>query len=439
MIRNHASVLGCAGLVGALLFSAPGQCREAAPKQKLDIQQLKRLIEEQAKKLEQQKRALMEQETELAAQRRVLEEMRQRLAALQAPPPAENKAQAMQTAQQQPSRNPQAEQPAPPPAGPVGRAPEPPKESKPPQVAPIFDQPGVLTPRGKFVVEPSLQYAYATSNRVSLVGYTIIPAITIGLIDIRTVNRSTWIAALTGRYGITNRLEVEARLPYVYREDSTVARPFGVGSEQDTVFNASGNGIGDVEVTARYQFNDGGVDRPFYIGSLRLKSRTGEGPFDVQYSRASSLATGLLQETLPTGSGFYGIQPGLTVIYPSDPAVFFGSVNYLWNIKRDVNKNIGGAEIGNVDPGDVFTFNFGMGLALNERASFSLGYEHSRIGKDKFNFTEAPAATATQLGTLLLGYSYRLSDKTTVNLSLGAGLTEATPDIQLTLRVPMTF
>ena len=45
----------------------------------------------------------------------------------------------------------------------------------------------------------------------------------------------------------------------------------------------------------------------------------------------------------------------------------------------------------------------------------------------------------TQLATLLLGYSYRLSKKTTLNVSVGAGLTRDTPDVSLTLRLPMTF
>ena len=74
---------------------------------------------------------------------------------------------------------------------------------------------GVLTPKGSLVLEPSLQYAHSTSNRVALVGFTIIPALTIGLIDIRGVNRNTLIPALTARYGLTNRMELEVKVPYV--------------------------------------------------------------------------------------------------------------------------------------------------------------------------------------------------------------------------------
>ena len=76
---------------------------------------------------------------------------------------------------------------------PVGRAPE--SQTRPPEVAPIFEQPGLLTPPGQYVLEPSLQFGYSSSNRVALVGYSIIPALLIGLVDVREVKRNTTTAA----------------------------------------------------------------------------------------------------------------------------------------------------------------------------------------------------------------------------------------------------
>src|SRR6185369_11148014 len=104
----------------------------------------------------------------------------------------------------------------------VGRPPA--KDGRPPEMAPLFEQPGVLTPKGKYVLEPSMQFGYSSSNRVALVGYTIIPALLIGLVDIRELKRNTVTATLTGRYGVGPRTEVEMKLPYVYRSDSTVSR-----------------------------------------------------------------------------------------------------------------------------------------------------------------------------------------------------------------------
>ncbi|WPC66098.1 acetate kinase [Rhodoferax ferrireducens] len=328
---------------------------------------------------------------------------------------------------------------------PVGQSPA--TDGRPPEVAPLFEQPGVLTPPGHYVLEPSLQYGYSSSNRVALVGYTIIPALLIGLIDVREVKRNTVTAALSARVGVSRRLELELRAPYVYRSDATVSREIFEGSATESVFSANGMHMGDLELGARYQLNDGGVDKPFYVGTLRLKTRTGTDPFDVvtdckQRCVGNTTGTGLPLD-LPTGSGFYSLQAGLTMLYPSDPAVFFGSVTYLHNFARDnVSRTVLNGEkefLGTIAPGPIIGFNFGMGLALNEKSSFSLGYDHSSVGRTRHNGEVVPGSVRTQLGTLLLGYSYRLSKTTSLSVAVGAGLTTDTPDVSLTLRLPMTF
>ncbi|MFC5479058.1 acetate kinase [Massilia suwonensis] len=327
----------------------------------------------------------------------------------------------------------------------VGRAPS--ENGRPREVAPIFEQPGVLTPRGKYVFEPAFQYAYSSSNRVALVGYTVIPALLIGLVDVREVKRNTSTATVTLRRGLTNRFEVEAKLPYVYRSDATVSREVFTGTAVERAFETSGKAVGDVELAARYQLNDGGVDKPFFIGGLRFKSRTGKDPFEVttdcQRRCVGENITGSgLPLELPTGSGFYSLQPSLTWLFPSDPAVFFGSFSYLHNFKRDVSRTVLNGEqesLGEVAPGGVFGFNFGMGLALNDKASFSVGYDHNSVARTKQNGVTVPGSVRMQLGTLLIGYSYRLDNKKTLSVAVGAGLTRDTPDVTLMVRVPMSF
>ena len=326
----------------------------------------------------------------------------------------------------------------------VGRPPAP----KTPEVAPIFETPGVLTPRGKVVFEPSVQYGYSSSNRVALVGYTVIPALLIGLLDVREVKRNTTTATATFRYGFDNRLEFEAKIPYVYRSDSTVSRELFTGTAAERAFETSGKGIGDIELGWRYQLNDGGVDTPYYIAGLRFKSRTGRDPFEVvtdcQTRCVGQNVTGTgLPLDLPTGSGFYSVQPSVTWLLPSDPAIFFGGFSYTKNFKRgNVYRTVlnGSKELlGTVEPGDVFGFNFGMGLALNERASFSIGYDHNSVGRMHQNGLVIPGSVRVQLGTLLLGYSYRLKNNRTLSVSVGAGLTRDTPDVTLMVRMPFTF
>jgi len=320
--------------------------------------------------------------------------------------------------------------------------------NKPPEIAPITDQPGVLTPRGTYVVEPAMQFGYSSSNRVALVGYTVIPALLIGLVDVREIKRNTFTTSITGRTGLSNRMEVEVKVPYVYRSDATVSRELFTGTAVERVFDTTGKAMGDVEVAGRYQLNNGGADKGYYIAGLRYKSRTGRDPFEVvtdcdrRCIGENVTGTGL-PLSLPTGSGFHSLQGSLTWLYPSDPAVFFGNLSYLHNFKRDdVTRLVRNGErepLGTLEPGNVIGFNFGMGLALNDKASLSLGYDHSTIARMRQNGSIVPGSVRTQLGTLLLGYSYRLSPQRSLNIAVGAGVTRDTPDVTLTVRVPMTF
>lgn len=318
----------------------------------------------------------------------------------------------------------------------AGQAPE--SASRPPPVAPLEDAQSALTPRGKWVLEPSLEFATSSNDRVALVGFTIIPGLTVGLIDVRRVNREFYLAALSTRYGLTNRMEVEVKVPYVYRSDSTTARPLATQSATDSVFNNDGSGVGDVELGLRYQLNVGSATRPFYVASLRLKTTTGKGPFEVD--TYNPVPGAILQRELPTGTGFYALQPGLTALLPSDPAVFFGTISYTWNIKDDIDeRDAAGNRIGDYDPGDAFNFNFGLGLALNERSSFSVGYEHNVVFKDKLNGETVPLAQRFHIGRILFGYSYQLSRRANFNLTLGAGITDEAPDVTITARLPVMF
>ncbi|MGA6992443.1 MAG: hypothetical protein WBX50_00945, partial [Candidatus Deferrimicrobiaceae bacterium] len=190
---------------------------------------------------------------------------------------------------------------------------------------------GVLSPKGTITITPSLKYTFSSSDQVAILGYTVLPAITVGLIDVRSVDRNSVIAALALSYGLTNRIELEFKVPYVYRDDTTSSRPLATPSEGEEVFNANGDGLGDLEFSVRAQLNKPGGPGPFYIGGVRVKANNGEDPFEVPLDNTTGLPT-----KLPVGSGFWGVQPSLTVIFPSDPVVFFGSANYLWNVERTV-------------------------------------------------------------------------------------------------------
>jgi hypothetical protein len=428
--------------IAALLFGSVAQAAAPAPHApNAELDEVKRQLAEQRRQIEALRRELDQRAERDALQAAGTDELALlrgagNAGADPAPVAAPVAAPAPGTAAQ---AKPDASQ------GAVGQPPA--NNRRPPDVAPLFEQPGVLTAPGKYVLEPSVQFGYSSSNRVALVGYTVIPALLIGLVDVREVRRNTLTGALAFRTGLTNRLEVELRAPYVYRSDSAVSRELFSGAAVDRVFNTSGKHVGDAELAARYQLNKGEAGA-YYVAGVRVKSRTGRDPFSVvtdcikRCVGDNVTGTGMPLD-LPTGSGFYSVQPSLTWLLSSDPAVFFGSVSYLHNFKRrNVSRLVLGGEsefLGDIKPGDIAGFNFGMGLALNEKASFSLGYDHSVIDRTRQGGVVAPGSVRTQLGTLLVGYSYRMSDQYTLNVSVGAGLTRDTPDVSLSFRLPLTF
>jgi hypothetical protein len=313
------------------------------------------------------------------------------------------------------------------------------------QPAPIFEQSGVLTPRGKLVLEPSLQYSYSSTNRVALLGYTVIPSVTVGLINVQQVKSESFVGALTVRYGVTARWEVEARVPFVYRAESTVALPLNTGSSTSApvVASAPGKGIGDVELATRYQLNDGGPDGLTFIGSLRFKTRSGKDPFQVQVSQQASGFNGAsLQTELPRGSGFLDAQPGLSFLLPSDPAVFFGGLSYVRNFARHgVYQTTDGepVRVGKVAAGDILTLNFGVGIALNGKTSLSLGYEQDSVNRTFIEGSPVSGSTRIELGTLALGASVRTGSSSTLSVAVGVGVTRDTPDVTVTIRLPQAY
>jgi hypothetical protein len=297
---------------------------------------------------------------------------------------------------------------------------------KPPEIAAVIEEGGVLLQKGKLVVTPAMEYTHSTSTRVSISGFSIIPALNIGAFDISKVKRDILSPSVGLRYGITNRFEVDARVPYVYRSDATSTRQLGVPNPPETLTTVDGADIGDVEVGAHYQINDGQDGWPYFVGNMRFKTITGTGPFEVPVVNG-------VQTELPTGSGFYAFQPSVTAIFPSDPLVYYSNVGYLHSLGRNF------PSYGKVEPGDSISASFGSSLSLNERSSISLGYSHSTVMKTKINDATVANSTILQVGSLDLGYSYLLNDTTNLNFTLSAGLTDDAPDIRLIFRTPMTF
>ncbi|OEY65105.1 transporter [Marinobacter sp. X15-166B] len=313
---------------------------------------------------------------------------------------------------------------------PVGQAPAETQQSK-PQVEGLADIGGVLTPAGKLILEPALQYSHSDVNRLTFRGIEILSSLGIGLLEAVDADRDSVIASLTGRLGLTNRLELEVKVPYLYRDDEeTVAIP---QVDDSNISNKLyGDGMGDIEIALHYQLNGGQNGWPFFIANARAKLNNGDGPFDVPRT-----AEGIETE-LATGSGFYSYEPSITMLFPSAPAVFFSNLGYLFNIEDTINKTFAEQTIGKVDPGDAVRFSFGMAYSVNERASFTLGFKTDFIqGSDSEINGETFSSSNLTIGSMLMGWSYQLTPNTGINLNLELGVTDDAPNMLMTFRVPV--
>jgi len=308
-------------------------------------------------------------------------------------------------------------------------------------IASITADRGIVTRPGRFTIEPSFSHAHSNATRVAVEGYTVIPALLVGLINISEIQRDIFVSALSLKYGFTSRLEGSLRVPYLSIREDLREREVFQGTPVDTVRESSGDGIGDAELSIRYQLNDGLDGWPYLIGTFRARAPTGEGPYDVDQriiTDSSGNPIGVELANRPSGSGFWAVEPGLSFIYPSDPAVLFGNLSYAWTIKEEQGFENGGT----VDPGDVVRFGFGMGFAFNERTSFSLGYDHSVIRKTTFehgNDLFSSNFDRIQVGSLSFGLSHRLSSSTTMSLTVAVGVTDNAPNSEITLKLPINL
>ena len=433
-----------AGSVLATVCCTPVLAAGPAP----DLAKIEERLEKQSARIDEQERRLAEQWAVIEAQGaeiRALRSERDQLLAdvragrspeLAASGPAPAAAAVAAPAAPRPTQMAALQAPQQPnglPSTPVGEAPPPSSRRIEADAAAVPRGLGVLTPNGQLIVEPTFEYVRSSANRLVFRGVEIVPGIQLGVIDANDADRDSVVGSLVARYGVGDRFEIEGRVPYVYRHDrvTTVAQRDASITRTTSIEN---NDIGDVEVTGRYQINRGLPGDPIYIASLRVKGPTGEGPFDVTYDEFG-VAT-----SLATGSGFWAAELGVNMLYPTDPAVIFGGLSYLYNMSDDINKVIGDVRVGEVDPGDAISFNIGFGLALNPRFSVSFGYSHNFIFGTETQLNDThQTSNSLSVGALQMGLSYRLTEKITLVNSFEFGVTSDAPDMRLTIRVPYRF
>lgn len=407
------------GLAAAVLMNSVAFAGDGGANTGDDLRSLRTLVQEQRLQIEEQERALKAQGRRLEALEAqfIAPVLDPRVRTVAAPggPPKFLRRRDYSLVQDDQDR--------------VGEAPD----ERRPQVAIVQQNSGVLTPAGRVVFEPSITFSHTDVNRFVVGGVAILDTVLIGVFEVTSADRDTITSSFGGRLGISDRIEIEASVPYIARNDTTTNTVVsGGGAAAQTSLRS--DGLGDIEFAGHFQLSSGGGGLPFLVGNLRVKTTTGEGPFDVKRNSAGT------EQELPLGSGFWAIEPSLTFLLPSDPVVFFGNIGYLFNIASDINKTVGTVLIGRVDPGDAVRVGFGMGTALNERVSLSLGYQHDFIAETKTVADNVKNdSERLSVGTLSFGVNFQVREDVAVNVGVAVGVTEDAPDVGISLRVPTSF
>lgn len=425
-------------LAATLALASPAQAEPGAPPVRAagaqsvadDAAQLRRELDEARTRIADQDRRLAEQERRLALLEQRLSGVAQNAQA------ARDEALALRETG---------------PAGPravVGEAPV--DQDRAPAVAVLAERGTVVTRRGQLVGELGLDYTRSDRNRAVFRGVELIESILVGVFDINESRQDIVTGSASLRYGLTNRLEIGGRVPWIYRSDKSIVVPIAGSTNDDAArtidSSVSGSSLGDVELTARYQLNDGGGNTPFLIANMQATLPTGRSAFDVRRDENGSA------QQVATGAGFLGLSPSVTAILPTEPAVLFGTVGYTYNLAKDVNTRIPPVEISRVDPGDAVNLSAGIGLALNDRTSLSLGYAHSwafgtttwtraldERTQEPVGETIRTTSRDLQIGRFLFGVTQRFAPRVNVNWSVEVGATQDAPDVRTLLRVPIAF
>ena len=221
-------------------------------------------------------------------------------------------------------------------------------------------------------------------------------------------------------YGLKDNLTLNAALPLIYKMDTSAGK--------------EAVGLGDLSIGVRWQpvpLKRGLPTTTFYSS---LSTATGDSPYEINSGK-----------DLATGKGYYSLSAGVSMSKITDPIVMFGSAGITTgNATGGLNQAQGSRILRSFSPGQTISTSFGFAYSLNYDVSMSASYQQSISMNARYTFQEGAETvsfdSATQLSSVLnYTLSLRTSPKRVVNVSVGFGLSEDTPDVNLGFSMPLEF
>lgn len=301
----------------------------------------------------------------------------------------------------------------------------------------------------QLTLQSSVSYAYSDQNTLNLNGFLALGAIFLGNISVSKVKSSIYTFTESAYYPLTKKLQLVLNVPLIYRQ--TTYQIGGEGYAADALGQATvtthGPRLGDISLGAYYQLLAESKNWPSLTGSLLITAPTGINPYGIKTYQPDSNNSNLTVPTaLPTGNGVWTLTPGLSFVATSDPAIFFGSLNYYYNLNKnfpDISTTPDVIQPGQVALGNAFQYNLGVAFALNDRLSLSTSFA-DRLQSDTKIRTPGGSWTpivgsGANVAEVNVGMTYAFTPKTSLIMNLAAGMTSSAPSFQLTATIPYNF
>jgi hypothetical protein len=258
-------------------------------------------------------------------------------------------------------------------------------------------------------------FSYTTNSQTTAIGLNL--------------NSNTVVTSLRT---LTRTATVPVELRFGCRNDTQtfVSLPFGYNLQQISVANTAdssdGIGIGD-----------------FSFGCTRVLRKPQPEKFTILGSLTASAPTGLAQlsniQQVPgvaLGSGYWTLSSGVVFIRTIDPIAAFVGLNYT-NTFETMLENL------DLQPGNIFSYRFGIGYAINSRVTISSSFNGAYVselevggrlipGSAREPLTVRLAATILSKGPSLVGSSK--GKRKTTEPFITMGVTDAAPDTSFGLR-----
>jgi hypothetical protein len=307
-------------------------------------------------------------------------------------------------------------------------------------------QPSIFDRRLSF--EMGVNYSRFDRRQLALSGFYALDAIFLGTLSVDQIKGNTTTVDLTARYGLSDRFGVDLQVPYVYRDNLFLSGGTSNNPAQITEATVQSQGVGDVTAGVSWQIGRESRGWADIVASARVRFPTGDHPFGIKtvvINDANGEPTSLKVPTrLPTGTGLYAYQIGLSVLKTYDPVVLYANVGYTFNAQGSFSDISNGAGVpGDVKLGNTMSLGAGMVLAMNDTTAFSVGYSMLASGATK---TRVEGADWQQVNgsqgnaaVLSVGVTHSLTQKLSMITSVGVGLTSDSPNYTLSVRFPYRF